>query len=308
LSRNDFSMRAGVFISVCGHVVALLLGLLYAGADPFDQVPAEAISVDIVTPDQMAASDPTAEPETPPKPTFEIPPDLFAPSAQTAKSAQSNPSPPAQQAAGQPPSAQPSKPPAQAPPQPAKATPAQPPQQTPAQNRAPPRNTREAAVTPPLSPPPMPPPPQPAMMPPLPEPEPEPEERAPLDVFGMPLMLPDGRVGGSFDAPAYDKANIGSESQAVFRQHLRTCSALPAAVSRDDNIRIVLRVSLRPDGTLAAAPTLIEASASAKGPLLMESAINALRQCQPYTMLPADRYKEWKVLDLSFTPRDMAGG
>jgi hypothetical protein len=25
-------------------------------------------------------------------------------------------------------------------------------------------------------------------------------------------------------------------------------------------------------------------------------------------MLPADRYGEWKVLDLSFTPQDFAGG
>jgi hypothetical protein len=25
-------------------------------------------------------------------------------------------------------------------------------------------------------------------------------------------------------------------------------------------------------------------------------------------MLPVDRYGEWKVLDLSFTPRDFSGG
>jgi hypothetical protein len=25
-------------------------------------------------------------------------------------------------------------------------------------------------------------------------------------------------------------------------------------------------------------------------------------------MLPADRYQEWKMLDLSFTPQDFAGG
>jgi len=51
----------------------------------------------------------------------------------------------------------------------------------------------------------------------------------------------------------------------------------------------------------------IEASASAKGPLLMQSAIVALKACQPYAMLPADRYREWKVLDLTFTPQDFTG-
>jgi hypothetical protein len=53
---------------------------------------------------------------------------------------------------------------------------------------------------------------------------------------------------------------------------------------------------------------LLEASASAKGPLLMQRAMDALQACQPYTMLPADKYKEWKVLDLSFTPQDFIAG
>ena len=61
-------------------------------------------------------------------------------------------------------------------------------------------------------------------------------------------------------------------------------------------------------GNLIGLLVLLEASASAKGPALMQSAIDALEACQPYTMLPADRYGEWKVLDLSFTPQDFAGG
>ena len=35
-----------------------------------------------------------------------------------------------------------------------------------------------------------------------------------------------------------------------------------------------------------------------------QSAISALQACQPYAMLPPERYGEWKVLDLSFSPRD----
>ena len=75
-----------------------------------------------------------------------------------------------------------------------------------------------------------------------------------------------------------------------------------------DKIKIMLRVFMAPDGKLAAEPALIEASASAKGPALMQSAIGALQACQPYTMLPSDRYGEWKVLDLSFSPQDFSGG
>jgi hypothetical protein len=64
---------------------------------------------------------------------------------------------------------------------------------------------------------------------------------------------------------------------------------------------------MAPNGRLAAEPVLIEASASAKGPALMRSAMTALQACQPYAMLPADKYSEWKVLDLSFTPQDFTG-
>lgn len=64
---------------------------------------------------------------------------------------------------------------------------------------------------------------------------------------------------------------------------------------------------MTPEGRLAAEPILIEATASAKGVVLMRGAMAALETCQPYTMLPADRYGEWKILDLSFTPRDFAG-
>jgi hypothetical protein len=39
---------------------------------------------------------------------------------------------------------------------------------------------------------------------------------------------------------------------------------------------------------------------------LVKSAIDGLQACQPYTMLPADRYGEWRVLDVTLTPRDFS--
>ena len=116
------------------------------------------------------------------------------------------------------------------------------------------------------------------------------------------------RSDDHFDAPATDAADIASTLIAEFRRHLKTCSKLPAALSGADDVKVKLRVLMTPDGRLAAEPILIEASASMKGPLLMQGAIRALQACQPYAMLPADRYGEWKVLDLSFTPQDFTSG
>jgi hypothetical protein len=124
----------------------------------------------------------------------------------------------------------------------------------------------------------------------------------------LPQGLPQDSPGDGFDAAASQTADVPSSLVAEFRRHLKTCSKLPNSIAPSDPIKIKLRVFMATDGRLATDPVLIEASASAKGPALMQSAIGALEACQPYAMLPADRYGEWKVLDLSFTPRDFAGG
>jgi hypothetical protein len=118
------------------------------------------------------------------------------------------------------------------------------------------------------------------------------------------LGLPPDTPGDGFDAAASAKADIASSLVTEFRRHLKTCSKLPETIAPSDKIKIKLRVLMTPKGKLAAEPVLIEASASTKGPALMQSAVSALEACQPYAMLPADRYGEWKVLDLSFTPQD----
>jgi hypothetical protein len=130
----------------------------------------------------------------------------------------------------------------------------------------------------------------------------------PLDLSPLPPASAHARSKGddNFDGPATEAADIASTLIAEFRRHLKTCSKLPASLSGADDVKVKLRVLMTPEGRLAAEPILIEASASMKGPLLMQGAIRALQACQPYAMLPVDRYGEWKVLDLSFTPQDFS--
>jgi hypothetical protein len=124
-------------------------------------------------------------------------------------------------------------------------------------------------------------------------------------LFGMPLTLPDGRLGGGFDAPAIETAKIERSVVDALRAHLKTCTTLPAGISPSEKISLVVRVKLNANGTLAGPPTLIEASASAKGPILLQSLLGGLAKCQPYNMLPADKYQDWKSIDMRFTPNDM---
>jgi outer membrane biosynthesis protein TonB len=277
-------MRTGAAISVAAHVAALTACLVLAGVRPFEPTTAEAITVDIVTPDQA----PPLPKE--PDPKYDFP--------TLSEKDQQQPSP--------------EKAPDQSQPAPAQT----PPPSAAAKSK---QDSRQAALQQkPVEPP------KPAEQPkpveqqqqPQAQPQEQPQEQpavptAQPDItskFGMMFTLPDTGATGDFDAKATANANIKVEDAAAMRAHLKTCSVLPKSVSPSDNVRIVLRVALSPDGRLAKEPILIEASASAKGPALMRSAMDALEKCQPYAMLPADRYNEWRMLDLSFMPKDFKGG
>ena len=131
-------------------------------------------------------------------------------------------------------------------------------------------------------------------------------------MLGLPPELPPpGNPGqtadGGYDATAASTtADVTSSVVGEFRRHLKTCSKLPASVAPSDHILVKLRVFMTPEGKLAADPAIGGGSANIKAIELMQSAIEALKACQPYTMLPADRYGEWKALDLVFTPKDFA--
>jgi hypothetical protein len=111
-----------------------------------------------------------------------------------------------------------------------------------------------------------------------------------------------------FDSPAENAAILSAQEIAAFKMQVQKCWNAPAGVANTEKLHVVLRLALTRDGVLTTPPALIEASASPHGPALVESAIRALRQCQPYRFLPQDRYEEWKVLDLTFSPNGVSGG
>lgn len=281
-------IRLAIAASVLGHL-ALVTGVLLPDARPME--PREdSVAVDLVTPQDLADAEKKAdqaktEPEKPPepaKPEFRLPEITSTPSPQEQPAqAESKPQPEAarqQAAAAPPPQSQPQ-------PQPAPAAASSPPPQ------------QQAGLQPPASPsaPPQQEPPQPsAQVPPQPDPD--------LTVkYGVNLGLP-----GFGDGGTSEQADLAKTDIAAFHRHLKTCLKLPAGVSRGDDAMVKLRATLSPDGRLTADPTVIEVRRPAKAGALLQAAKAALEACQPYSMLPADKYQEWKVLDLPFTPQDFA--
>jgi outer membrane biosynthesis protein TonB len=283
---SPLPLRIAAAASVAGHLTVVALALL-AGVYPYESVSSDAISVDIVRADEIPPQQDT--PPTP-QPALDLPQLSLTeqkPAAQQSTAAKPEPQRTAALEKPQPaPKQQQS-----SPPQPPTA---QQPPPAPAQQQAAPL----ASTPPPASswPPPMA-----AQQP------PDITERYHV-MLGLPAddIALDGKaeMGGG---EAAESAKIAPSDTAKLRAHVRSCSTLPSSVARSDKVRIVMRIALTPEGRLASPPALIEASASAKGPALMQAAIKALEACQPYAMLPADKYREWRVLDLGFTPADFEG-
>ncbi|SFK12544.1 hypothetical protein [Bradyrhizobium sp. cf659] len=303
-------IRTDIAASAIAHLTLVALIIVISEVHPFRSQLPETVTVDIVTPEQVKEEEAKAEEKAkeeaekkPPEPM----PDLRLPKLDVTE--QADPAKPAakQQAASQ--SSQ----------QKARPEPEQPTQQKqPPPSQAP--KQREATAQPqPQQPPQQP---RPSQLPPQ-QPQPQaapPAYQAPEpDVtlkYGVMLGLPPELPIGPKDAPKNDggdaRDSIGAklppEVIAEFRRHLRSCAKLPAGVDPTDTVHIKLRTVLATDGTLARPPILIEAPPSAKGVAIVKSATSALQACQPYKMLPADKYEEWKVLDLPFSPRDFGGG
>ena len=296
-----FRPNADLMASVFVHLMLLALIFLYSEVHQFDPVAADTVPVEIVTPQEVAKSEikPDPVPSPSPTPEFQLPSlDKPVDTAKSEPSAQA-PAPQPQQAQQQKQATPPEPKPSPAPQHAAVEPPAP---QTPASQTPPmPQPTAQQAA----------PPSQPAYA------QPEPDLSVKYNVMlglppDIPVKLPADAPHGpgpgkdNFDAAATEQADVGSSVVAEFRRHLKSCMKLPATLSTGDDVRIKLRVFMKPDGKLGASPLLIEATAAEKGPLRLKSATEALQACQPYAMLPRDRYGEWKVLDLDFTPRDFA--
>lgn len=256
-------IRPGLLISIIGHLAALALGLVFVGAHSFEAPPPpEAMVVDIVPPDEAPRLQGT-------------------PSALTKSGSQLN----APNSAAQ------------------SQLPKSPKQPQQAQNHSEPQRNATQLMTPQaaradltsaeivkekieqVQPP----------------PEKTPDQPDAAETIAR-YALAGGPLGGGFNAPPIDASMTGYDFTAEFRERVSTCSSLPAGIMPDEKISVAMRVLLNRDGTLAAPPQPLEPIVSEKQQALMANSIGALERCQPYTMLPADKYQQWKKLDLTFFP------
>jgi hypothetical protein len=263
-TASGLIIPVGLAISCVAHLAFLTPAVILGGVHLFDPAPEDAITVDIVSPDDVEEAR-KAE----------------------ASPADVAPTPDAKRASA--PAADP------------------PPQPQPSARAIGQDGTREAAVQPQSALPAWPPAawlPQ-DFAPAYPEPA-QPRDDIAAGMFAMPLALPGGSAGKEEQGPAIEKADIPDDAIAAFRKHLKTCSVLPAVATA--RARVTLKIHLNPDGTLMKGPEQnprpvgnIFGYPDGGGGELFNAAMAAVRKCQPYNMLPPDKYEEWKTFEITFT-------
>jgi hypothetical protein len=288
IATKRFS-RDGLVISALGHLGILAVALLFfLRSAPQKTVPPDAMQVEFVTPKDIprysgtpsslrtSGTEQTAQGQAP-NAKSEQPPTVPTPpqpqdQQQDQQRAQRNPPPKPQKPQTEPQNE------AQAAPQ----------------VKAPPLPTADAGQVPVA---------QPAPSPPAPASEQTPDT-SDVAAKAAYLALAGGQLGGGFAAPPIDSPLVGYDYTVPFRELLSTCGALPSGISPTEKISITVRVFLNRDGTVAAAPQLLDGNPSAEQQTLMQNFAAGLQKCQPYTMLPPDMYDQWKSLDLVVHPHN----
>ena len=103
-------------------------------------------------------------------------------------------------------------------------------------------------------------------------------------------------------------AQISLSELDALRQRLAQLWSIPAGAKDPQELVVLVRVKLKPDGMLAAPPMVLT---SGKTPLFVaarDSAIRALFRGQPFDMLKPEHYEQWKDIEITFDPRDMIRG
>jgi hypothetical protein len=159
--------------------------------------------------------------------------------------------------------------------------------------------------------------------PPVPRQRPRPEPPQPQFNVDSVLALLDSRTPkrpAPPEAPVAETVTKGLGAQnastldlrdALLSQ-IRECWNVPVGAPTPEKLIVQVRVFLARDGSLAQPPLLEPQTraAAASNPYMRtaaEAALRAVNVCEPYKLLPPDRYESWREIVMTFDPSRMIG-
>ena len=110
-------------------------------------------------------------------------------------------------------------------------------------------------------------------------------------------------------SPEILEAPLSISEIDLIRSQFERCWNPPVGARDAADLVIRVRIALNPDGSLAAAPELIDQSRMSDTfwRAAAESALRAVHKCQPLQDLPSSKYQRWRLIDLTFNPKEMLG-
>jgi outer membrane biosynthesis protein TonB len=103
-------------------------------------------------------------------------------------------------------------------------------------------------------------------------------------------------------------AQLSLSELDALRARLAQLWTVPAGAKDPQELVVLIRIKLKPDGTLASPPIVLSSGKSALFMAARDSAVRALFRGQPYDMLKPEHYEQWKDVEITFDPRDMIRG
>jgi colicin import membrane protein len=112
----------------------------------------------------------------------------------------------------------------------------------------------------------------------------------------------------SIGAPSEIGAQLSQSELDGLRARLAQLWNPPAGASNPDELVVLIRIKLKPDGRLADGPIVMSRGQSPLYVAARDSAVRALFRGQPFDMLKPEHYEQWKDIEITFDPRDMVRG
>ena len=310
-------MKAGLTISASAHAVLLLWGVVSFGPRPLNNVPPESLPVDIISATEFSqlvagaktapkapVPKPVAEKVAPPKPTEDpalkvvdkpeivtaMAPPQEPPPVPTVPAAKPAPVAPQSRAEPRPPEAE------KKPPEPKRDPIAEAVQK----DEPKPQPKKEAKTpTPPKKPP----------------PPPAPKFDANRIAALLDKRAPQRRAATAetinhvptLGVPTGAAPTLSQSEIDALRAQIQACWNPPAGATSGNELIVQMRILLKQDGSLSAEPILLNRGSSPFFQIAAESAMRAVRRCQPYR-LPTAKYEVWKDVEVTFDPRDLYRG
>jgi outer membrane biosynthesis protein TonB len=111
----------------------------------------------------------------------------------------------------------------------------------------------------------------------------------------------------SLGLPRGSAATLTQTEIDALRAQIQACWNPPAGSLDAKELIVRIRLQLHEDGSLSANPTLLNHGSHPIFQIAAESAMRAIKRCQPYK-LPIAKYAVWRDVEVTFDPRDMFRG